>query len=800
MIVFNGDLIVAGDFETIGGYSIGYIAKWNGVAWQPMGAGFDWVVEDLEIYDSTLVAGGRFQSSGDQPVSHLAFWNGSNWSELARGTNGEVNSLAIYDEKLVVGGYFTEAGGLPANKIAAWDGSSWTTFGNGFAQGLYDSGAWVKALAVYQGQLYAAGELGPPFCGVARWNGFSWNSLNNGLRRSGCTGASSLLEYNGELIVGGFFWEADNGNDPSSWIPAYGIAKWDGSQWSALGTGLQGDFFQNVKSMCVYNGDLIVGGRFKIAGEVAADYVAVWNGTAWDNLGEGEGVENGIYDLHVFGGCLVAGGSFIWAGERSITERLAQWSGSEWSPFAGGGIHAVYGDIFTMADYQGKLLVCGNVPKIGNLFAPGNGLGLALWDGFTWSTLGNGIDGWIRTVVENEGKLFAAGEISDYLRGNIQSWDGSTWSDVGSGFDLDVYALAVYKGSVFATGDFRVSGSDSVNYIAAWDGSTWKPLGKGLDAPGRALAVFKDRLFVGGLFTKADGIPSRGVAVWNGKSWDDLGNPLDGTVLTFAEIDSELYVGGAFRHANDMIADGLAVYNPSGWRTFGSGVGGAIYTIAPFNGHVYLGGYFRRAGEFESFNFAKLESPLVPTFLVSFSATSSSNGVELHWKFTDDSLIASLKVERADYREGPWATMSDLDVRTNRDGQETLDRTVEPSRNYFYRLAVLTRTGEPKIFGPVRVETIKPTPHIGLSRLAPNPARGGVQVTFDVPEAMEVELSIIDVHGRQIASLIKGLVDHGSHEINWAGRTSEGTAPAGVYFVHLRLLGKTFTRRFLLLH
>lgn len=39
MIVYQGTLIVAGEFTTIGGISATGIAKWNGATWSPLGTG-----------------------------------------------------------------------------------------------------------------------------------------------------------------------------------------------------------------------------------------------------------------------------------------------------------------------------------------------------------------------------------------------------------------------------------------------------------------------------------------------------------------------------------------------------------------------------------------------------------------------------------------------------------------------------------------------------------------------------------------------------------------------------------------
>lgn len=61
---------------------------------------------------------------------------------------------------------------------------------------------------------------------------------------------------NGDIVVGGDFTSAGG-------VTAQYIARWDGTRWSALGSGLNGP----VRSLAVLpNGDLIVGGAFSTAG------------------------------------------------------------------------------------------------------------------------------------------------------------------------------------------------------------------------------------------------------------------------------------------------------------------------------------------------------------------------------------------------------------------------------------------------------------------------------------------------------------------------------------------------------
>jgi hypothetical protein len=119
-------------------------------------------------------------------------------------------------------------------------------------------------------------------------------------------------------------------------VAANNIAKWDGAAWSPLGTGMNA----SVGALSVFDdgsGDgpaLYAGGSFTIAGGVATNYIAKWDGHEWAPLGSGlQGVLfPRVETLSVFddgsggGPALYAGGFFASAGglpELSI----ARWQG-----------------------------------------------------------------------------------------------------------------------------------------------------------------------------------------------------------------------------------------------------------------------------------------------------------------------------------------------------------------------------------------------------------------------------------------------------------------------------------------
>src|SRR5438093_3680349 len=90
----------------------------------------------------------------------------------------------------------------------------------------------------------------------------------------GQRGVRTILVQGANVYVGGGFTQIAG-------VPANNIAKWDGTNWSALGGGLDGV----VSALAAHGGDLYVGGSFESAGGIAATNVARWNGSGWSAVG-----------------------------------------------------------------------------------------------------------------------------------------------------------------------------------------------------------------------------------------------------------------------------------------------------------------------------------------------------------------------------------------------------------------------------------------------------------------------------------------------------------------------------------
>ena len=85
------------------------------------------------------------------------YWDNTLSPSYPFGDFEATEALTVYDGRLIAGGCFTSITGISANSVAAWNGDSWSPLGSGVTwPGRY---AFVNALAVYDGQLIAAGNF-----------------------------------------------------------------------------------------------------------------------------------------------------------------------------------------------------------------------------------------------------------------------------------------------------------------------------------------------------------------------------------------------------------------------------------------------------------------------------------------------------------------------------------------------------------------------------------------------------------------------------------------------------------------
>jgi hypothetical protein len=378
-----------------------------------------------------------------------------------------------------------------------------------------------NALASNWSQMHATSVQGPPVSApVQATNGSpthgkdapddTWSALGSGLSLE----ADAITVSGSNAYAGGTFLVAGGSQ-------AYRIAKWDGSAWSAFGTGSSNGTGSTVLAVAISGSDMYVGGSFTTAGGAPANHIAKWDGSSWSALGTG--TNSNVQAIAISGSDVYVGGQFIAAGGVTMN-RVARWDGSAWHALGTGTSSDVY-----------ALAVSGS-----DLYAAG-------------------------------GFISAGGSPANH----IAKWDGSTWSALGAGTGPatgTIKAMAVSGSNIYVGGVFTTAGGAPANRIAKWDGSSWSALGSGLDNSTNAIAVNGNDVYAGGLFTTAGGVTASRVAGWNGSSWFDLAggvnNPSNtGVVYALAMGSSGLYVGGSFTTAGGVPVSMIALYQTAGLPT-----------------------------------------------------------------------------------------------------------------------------------------------------------------------------------------------------------------------------------------
>ncbi len=88
------------------------------------------------------------------------------------------------------------------------------------------------------------------------------------------------------------------------------------SNWTALGSGMGGVNEPNVFALAVSGSDVYAGGYFSMAGGAAAYSIAKWNGNNWTPLGSG--IEGQVSALAISGNDLYVGGGSMAGGKESF--------------------------------------------------------------------------------------------------------------------------------------------------------------------------------------------------------------------------------------------------------------------------------------------------------------------------------------------------------------------------------------------------------------------------------------------------------------------------------------------------
>lgn len=531
-----------------------------------------------------MYVGGQFDTIGELPAKNIAKWNGNEWDSLQSGlytpeSYPEIRVIVTDPSGILyAGGNFTIAGGVPVKSVAKWDGSKWDSLQSGVSGTIY-------SMAINStGELCVGGDV---FWNAIKWDGSRWEPL--GRPRNESTATTVVLFDSRDTLYAG-------GEKNSSGVTDV-IEKWDGTEWLPVGimpSDVPASYMQVKQLVSNSNGTIYAAGEFEYAGKEKVCNIAKYNGSQWSALGTG--FDGAINKLIVDStGNLFATGEFT----TIVTDNdsacgVAKWNGTAWSPL-GTGTGSVYSFSDAIAIAEGS-----------TLFISSSTEGVLQWDGESWTTTKlNYVSSINDMAVDGNGTLYCTAYdnmASGKWIQNIKKREAGRWVNLRGSFNGEVYTLLFDSlSNLYVGGHFNSAVTAMVNNIAQWDGENWTDMGtqhSQITDCVRALLLAPDgMLYAGGFFDSTGGTPTNNIAMWNGSSWNPLGAGVDSTVHALAvDEDGTLYAGGDFKMAGDVEANHIARWNGEKWSPIGSGTDGKVNALAIYKSVLYAGGAFMNAG------------------------------------------------------------------------------------------------------------------------------------------------------------------------------------------------------------
>ncbi len=498
-IVVAGDRIfIGGDFNMSGSTEVNHVAEWSGDDWSPLGEGLsrdgftggEGILRGgLQFVDGILYAGGNFDMAGNTEVSAVAAWDGTAWSDVGGGLpNSIVFDIAEWAGNVIVGGNINGAGTTSIENLAVWNGSAWSAVGDGLPA---QAGSVQRITALDSDVLYVIAAGSTAQRGVWQYDGSGWDMLPP-IHQNRLPTSIRIVGGNRVWVGMGFIIFPE---DPT---PDQYLFEWidDGEGWATIdqnARGLDGPVFTAIEAP---DGSVVVGGNFAFAGPTPARSVARWDGSDWTAFGSGlRGDVNALaYDDQ---GTLYAGGQFFFAGSEQVNH-IARWNGSSWESLSAG-VNAVVLDLFPVDD---EVWVVGKFNAAGGVESRFH----AKWSILTESWIPSDLD-FDEPVAsinrDSDGSLLLSGWFDsaggvDGLGRMLRLRDGVV-EPIGDGSSsLFVRTLFRHAETLYAAGLF------DGQPVGRLDGDTWVPHSMGLSQGGgvRDFCITpNNRLFAVGTFT-----------------------------------------------------------------------------------------------------------------------------------------------------------------------------------------------------------------------------------------------------------------------------------------------------------
>jgi len=592
-------------------------------------------------------------------------------------------------------------------------------------------------------------------------------------------GGAVTVSEDGSIIAVGAA-KNDGGGADAGHVRVYQYAS---SSWSQLGSDIDGEAANDKSGDGISLSDdgtiLAVGAYYNDGNGSSSGHVRVYQyaSSSWSQLGsdiDGEAAN----DLSGYGvslsddGTILAVGAYRndGGGTDAGHARVYAYNGSNWIQLGIDIDGEAAGDNFghsVSLDSDGDRVAIGALNNDGTGTDAGHARVYA-YSGSSWSQLGSDIDGeaagdnfgekislngdGFRVIIgapENDGTGSAAGHARAYsgfgLNSSYVTDIEAIWSASGTSASDASDGLTMTVSSALSTGNFAVFGNNNTN------GTSTSDLG-------------------------SVGSTNRTGRIWQVDE--------SGTVAGTITIDISDATGNAGQ--SGTASNFRLLYRSGTSGDFSSAATGASISgdAVSFTSVSLADGYYALGSESDA---------SLPVELTTFEVLDTrDNGITLHWITESEINNLGFILDRRTPTIG-WIEIASFVTDTELQGQGSVshqtvytysDNTVTDDETYDYRIADVDYDGN-KEYHSLKLMGISPASipiTYVLHQNYPNPFNPITTLSYDLPEGALVNITIYDMMGRQIRTLINNQQDAGYRSVQWNATNNIGQpVSAGLY-------------------
>ncbi len=224
------------------------------------------------------------------------------------------------------------------------------------------------------------------------------------------------------------------------------------------------------------------------------------------------------------------------------------------------------------------------------------------------------------------------------------------------------------------------------------------------------------------------------------------------SAVALNEVDNAYYSDGPYTDLNILRA---AIGDNTLWT--GTDTGGYDFTVVFADGNL-------------------------PVELSSFTAEVNENKVLLNWRTETEVNNYGFEILRQ-AQDDTWQLLGFVEGNGNSNSPKYYSYTDNSvsSGSYFYRLKQIDNDGRFEYSKVVEI-TVSDVTTFQLGQNYPNPFNPSTEIRFSIPETGNVNLTVYNIIGEQVAVLLNGVMEAGSHTINFNAEN----LLSGIYFYTLK--------------